>query len=124
MANRPRRAFRVQVGQGGHHLTADDLSSLARFPLIQGFADTDDGTEMVTQRGGGFASHGLVGFAKELASLRVPDYHVVAKANQHWRRDLAGEGPTVVGVHILRGYGNAAASNSITHGGEGDEGRP
>ena len=113
----------VHVDQRGDHLATDDLGSPTRLPLVQRLANAYDGTQSVLQGSGDLAADGFVRLAEELTALRVADDHVVAQSDQHRRSHLAGEGSTLVGVHVLSSHGHAAPGHRIPNRRQRNEGR-
>ena len=89
------------------YLTRHDVFRHPLFPLVQGFADTENRGHTRFEDHTIFPGNDLVSFTIQGPTLRVADNGVLTiKIVNHGSRDFAGEGSAGFGANILGAPGN------------------
>ena len=104
------------LGEALLDLVAQLALGVALLALGLGLADAEDRREAGGERRRDLERQRLVGLGEQLAALRVPEHHAVdIQLGEHRRGDLAGEGPVLGLVHVLREHLHARAARRVDH---------
>src|SRR5208282_806669 len=132
-ANGPNRLVRQQntgelrggqTEERGSELAAQHEFGVAGLALGEGLPDADDGSQTGGESGAKLAVHLVIGFAKDVAPLGMPDEsEAAAQLGDHARGDFAGPGAFLLPVEVLRADGDVGAARGFDGGGKGGERR-